>query len=208
MTETATPPVPVAAEKSDKRRAIADAAIRLIARCGLHGAPMSALAREAGVAAGTLYLYFSSKEAMINALYLEVLEERTRAITPAPDAPPPTSAREGLRNFWMPLARWHLDHPDRASLLNQCQASSILTADTRAEEQRRHALGMAQFDDAVAHGALRQMSLQVFWALAVGPVLILSQMRDTGEIEITEELLEATFDGVCRSVLPDSGARV
>jgi AcrR family transcriptional regulator len=202
MAETATAPVP--AEKSDKRQAISDAAIRLIARSGLHNTPMSALAREAGVAAGTLYLYFPSKEAMINALYLEVLEERTRAITPTPDAPQPASAREALRNFWMPLARWHLDHPDRASLLNQCQASSILSVDTREEEQRRHALGMAQFDDAVAHGALRRMSLQVFWALAVGPVLILSQMRDAGEIEITDELLEATFDGVCRSVLPDA----
>jgi len=196
---------PPATEKSDKRQAIADAAIRLIARTGLHNTPMSALAREAGVAAGTLYLYFPSKEAMINSLYLEILEERTRAITPQPDAPLPASARDGLRNFWMPLARWHLDHPDRASLLSQCQSSSILSADTREEEQRRHALGMAQFDDAVAHGAIRQMSLQVFWALAVGPIFILSQMRDTGEIVITDELLESTFDGVCRSVLPDVG---
>ena len=65
----------------DKREAILGAALRLIARSGLHDTPMSAVAREAGVAAGTLYLYFSSKDAMINALYLEVLEDRSRALT-------------------------------------------------------------------------------------------------------------------------------
>ena len=59
----------------DKREAILAAALRLIARLGLHAAPMSAVAREAGVAAGTLYLYFPSKDAMINALYLELLED-------------------------------------------------------------------------------------------------------------------------------------
>ena len=65
---------------ADKREAILAAALRLIARLGLHATPMSAVAREAGVAAGTLYLYFPSKEAMINALYLEVLEDRDRSM--------------------------------------------------------------------------------------------------------------------------------
>src|SRR5215213_8038804 len=64
----------------DKREAILTAALRLIARLGLHAAPMSAVAREAGVAAGTLYLYFPSKEAMINALYLDLLEDRARSM--------------------------------------------------------------------------------------------------------------------------------
>ena len=41
---------------------------------------MSAVAREAGVAVGTLYLYFPSKEAMINALYLDVLADRDRSL--------------------------------------------------------------------------------------------------------------------------------
>jgi hypothetical protein len=41
----------------------------------------------------------------------------------------------------------------------------------------------------------------VFWALVAGPIFVLAQMRDTGEIEITDALLDATFDGVCRSVV-------
>ncbi|HEV7991705.1 MAG TPA: TetR/AcrR family transcriptional regulator [Gemmatimonadaceae bacterium] len=185
----------------DKRQAILAAAIRLIARSGLHATPISAIAREAGVAAGTLYLYFPSKEAMINALYLEVLEERDRAIGVGGDVVAAVSAREGFWQFWQKLARWHLDFPEHANLLNQCQASSILTAETRDAEQRMHAEGMVHFDQAVARGTFRPISLQVFWALLAGPIFVLSQMRATGEIEITDDVLEATFDGVCRSVL-------
>ena len=186
---------------ADKRRAILDSAVRLIARSGLHNTPMSALARDAGVAAGTLYLYFPNKEAMINALYVDLLEERGRATAVDPSVAPRKS-REGFGLFWHRLARWHLEHPAKANLIHQCQASSILTEETRAIEQRMHADGLAHFDDAVARGAFRQMSVQLFWALIAGPIFVLAQMRDTGEIDITDALLDATFEGVWRSVVP------
>jgi TetR/AcrR family transcriptional regulator, repressor of fatR-cypB operon len=199
--------VPTTPPASDKRRAILAAALRIIARTGLHDAPISAVAREAGVAAGTLYLYFPSKEAMINALYLEVLADRDRAIAIEPESMPTIGdARDGFWRFWNALALWHLEHPDESSLLHQCQSSAILTAETRETELRRNAVGFAQFEDAVATGTLRQMSRQVFWALCAGPIFVLAQMRDSGELVITDDVLRSTFEGVCRSVLPNAGA--
>jgi AcrR family transcriptional regulator len=190
---------------SDKREAILAAALRLIARLGLHAAPMSAVAREAGVAAGTLYLYFSSKEAMINALYLEVLADRDRSM--ADDAAGARAegaiGRAGLWAFWQGLARWHLDHPEASSFLWQCKSSAILTDETREAERRMNAEGLANFEQAVAAGRLRALPLQVFWALVAGPIFLLAQMRDAGEMEITDDVLRETFDGVCRSVLPE-----
>jgi len=190
---------------ADKREAILAAALRLVARLGLHNAPMSAVAREAGVAAGTLYLYFPSKEAMINALYLELLEDRDRSMRPdsTGSAGPTPAARDGLWSFWHGLARWHLDRPEASNFAKQCQASGILTEETREIERRKHAEGLASFEQAVAMGYLRDMSLHVFWALAVGPITQLAQMSDARELEITDEVLRTTFDGVCLSVLPD-----
>jgi AcrR family transcriptional regulator len=191
---------------ADKREAILAAALRLVARLGLHNTPMSAVAREAGVAAGTLYLYFPSKEAMINALYLELLEDRDRSMRPDSAAPASAtpSAGEGLWSFWNGLARWHLDRPEASNFAEQCKASGILTEETREVERGQYAAGLASFEQAVAAGHLRAMSLHVFWALAVGPITQLTQMCAAGEIEVTEDVLRATFDGVCRSVLPDS----
>ena len=192
---------------SDKREAILAAALRIIARLGLHAAPMSAVAREAGVAAGTLYLYFPSKEAMINALYVDLLEDRDRSMRGAAERPANGAAkgREGLWSFWHGLARWHLDRPEASNFLQQCRASAILTEETREMERRQHAEGLVSFEGAVAAGQLRDLSIHVFWALAVGPIIQLAQMCDARELEVTDDVLRATFDGVCRSVLPERG---
>ena len=206
-TAAAVPARPVVRPVVDKRRAILDAALRLIARTGLHNTPMSALAREAGVAAGTLYLYFPSKEAMINALYLELLADRHRATmgdgaTPHEGAAAPADL---LWRSWHGLACWHLDRPDASNVIQQCRASGILSDATRAAEQRMDAEGFTQFEDATARRLLRPMPRQVFYALFAGPIASLVQMRDAGELEVTDAVLRATFDGVCRSVLPPGG---
>jgi hypothetical protein len=114
----------------------------------------------------------------------------------------PASARDGLWSFWHGLARWHLDRPDASNFAQQCKASGILTEETREAERRQHAAGLASFEQAVSAGQLRDISLHVFWALAVGPITQLAQMSDTREIAVTDDVLRATFDGVCRSVLP------
>jgi TetR/AcrR family transcriptional regulator, fatty acid metabolism regulator protein len=55
----------------DKRRQILDAAIRVFARQGFHATRVSDIADEAGVAYGLVYHYFSSKDEVLNELFLE-----------------------------------------------------------------------------------------------------------------------------------------
>jgi TetR/AcrR family transcriptional regulator, fatty acid metabolism regulator protein len=55
----------------DKRRVILDAAVRVFARRGFHHCRVSDVADEAGVAYGLVYHYFSSKEEILNTLFLE-----------------------------------------------------------------------------------------------------------------------------------------
>ncbi len=196
MTDTLTDPGEPGVTKADAIRA---ATLRLVARRGLHDAPISAIAREAGVAVGTAYLYFESKEALLNALYLELVGDRDRVGSdPADAALPP---RERLWRAWSSQARWHLENRDASSFIQQCEASGILTAETRAREVEMHAAGVASFAEAVRTRLLRDVPIQVFYALFMGPVLVLARMQESREIEITEEILRRTFDGVARAVL-------
>ncbi len=55
----------------DKRRMILDAAVRVFARQGFHTCRVSDIADEAGVAYGLVYHYFSSKEEILDTLFLE-----------------------------------------------------------------------------------------------------------------------------------------
>lgn len=101
--------------KAEKRERILQSAIKIFARKGFYNARISEIAREAGVADGTIYLYFKNKDEILITIFEETVGElikdfrqRLRAIT---------HPVEQIREF----ARLHLEivstHPDLASVL-------------------------------------------------------------------------------------------
>lgn len=75
----------------DKRRRILDAAVCVFARKGYFAARVSDVARKAGVADGTIYLYFRNKEDILVRLFDEVMSEHVararEAVRALPSAP-------------------------------------------------------------------------------------------------------------------------
>jgi|SRR5689334_20709696 TetR/AcrR family fatty acid metabolism transcriptional regulator len=94
-------------ERTDKRAAILRAAIDVFAGSGYFNAQVADVARAAGVAAGTVYLYFRSKDDLLVSIFertmKEAIDEGRRAIAPIGDP----IAR--LRT----IARVHLDRMSR-----------------------------------------------------------------------------------------------
>ncbi|HJS94871.1 MAG TPA: TetR/AcrR family transcriptional regulator [Solirubrobacteraceae bacterium] len=80
---------------TDKRRMILDAAMRVFARQGFHTCRVSDIADEAGVAYGLVYHYFSSKDEILDTLFLERWNVMLQAIAEADRSQP--SPREKLR---------------------------------------------------------------------------------------------------------------
>ncbi|MGI8714447.1 MAG: TetR/AcrR family transcriptional regulator, partial [Solirubrobacteraceae bacterium] len=68
---------------AEKRRVILDAAVRVFARQGFHTCRVSDIADEAGVAYGLVYHYFSSKEQILDTLFLERWDVMLAAIAEA-----------------------------------------------------------------------------------------------------------------------------
>jgi len=60
---------------ADKREAILRAAISVFAHNGYFNAKVADIAREAGVADGTVYLYFKSKEEILHSIFDRSVEE-------------------------------------------------------------------------------------------------------------------------------------
>jgi TetR/AcrR family fatty acid metabolism transcriptional regulator len=81
-------------ERVDKRARILEAAIHVFARHGYHGARVSDIAREAGIAYGLVYHYFRNKEEIL----ASVFEERWSAFVRVVEAiaSGPKSAHEKL----------------------------------------------------------------------------------------------------------------
>ena len=96
-------------EKPDKREEIVRAALALIAVHGFHGAPLAMIADRAGVATGTVYLYFESKDALIAEIYRE-LEDRIYHLIMEGYAPEKT-VRERFLHLGTALLRYFIDNP-------------------------------------------------------------------------------------------------
>src|SRR5919205_2807619 len=98
----ATATVRAVPERGDKRQAILRAAIDVFAARGFFNAQVADVARAAGVAAGTVYLYFRSKDDLLVSIFDRTMREwlaAGRAAVADFDDP-----RERLRR----LARGHL----------------------------------------------------------------------------------------------------
>ena len=71
---------PEASGDSAKRRQIIDGACRMFLSQGFDAASMGAIAREAGVSKGTLYVYFKSKEELFEAIVEEQCRQQAEQI--------------------------------------------------------------------------------------------------------------------------------
>lgn len=88
---------------SDKREAILRAAINVFARCGYFNSKVADIAREAGVADGTVYLYFKSKEEILHSIFDRSVEDALGAARKRVEQL--TDPREKLRQ----IALMHLE---------------------------------------------------------------------------------------------------
>jgi AcrR family transcriptional regulator len=120
----------VARPKSeDKRNAILDAATRLFAERGLTAAPTSEISKLAGVAEGTLFTYFQTKDDLINALYREIKLELADAMMS--DFPRKKSVGTRLRHVWDRWVNWGVANPEQQKVLAQLTVSEVLTKESR-----------------------------------------------------------------------------
>jgi TetR/AcrR family transcriptional regulator, fatty acid metabolism regulator protein len=94
----------------DKRRVILDAAVRVFARQGFHTCRVSDIADEAGVAYGLVYHYFSSKEEILDTLFLERWDVMLVAIAEADAAS--LRPREKLRAIASFIVDSYRHNPD------------------------------------------------------------------------------------------------
>lgn len=85
----------MASQKKEKYTQILDAAVKVFAENGFHRSQVSKIAKTAGVADGTIYLYFKRKEDILISLFREKLGELVAKFhTSLEEA---TGAKEALR---------------------------------------------------------------------------------------------------------------
>jgi AcrR family transcriptional regulator len=143
----------------------------MVAQHGFHGASMSAVATEAGVATGTAYTHYASKDELVLAAYIETKAQLAAAATAGIDAN--AHASERFRSLWVASYRHLAANPDHARFLLQVDDSPYRAA--------AHDAVLAGADPLVAQAAapdiaaqLVPLPLEVIYELGLAPAVRLA----------------------------------
>jgi AcrR family transcriptional regulator len=190
----------------NKKTAILEAALNLIAVHGFHGAPTSKIAREAGAGVGSIYRYFQSKEELIHELFKHLSEKASPDILMDFDPSAPIKEQFILLNRSMFL--YMIRNPKVFAFMEQYFNSPYgLThrRDTILNEQNNnkdsHPLH-AVLEKAKKNRIMKDLPLNILEALSFGPIHFLLRDIHAGLIEIDEKtinkIIEACWDSVKR----------
>jgi AcrR family transcriptional regulator len=138
----------------DKRKLILDAAIRVFAEHGYHGARVGDIAEDAGVAHGLLYHYFASKDDVLRTIFVEnwgQLIARFRAVEAATE--PAKEKLEGIAKIL--LRTWRNDPALVTVMVREVARSQQLQ--TQVEDVREaFAIVQRVIEEGQASGAFRR----------------------------------------------------
>jgi AcrR family transcriptional regulator len=181
----------------DRRNAILSAAARVIASQGLAAAATAVIAKEAGVSNGSVFVYFDTKAALLNDLYLALKAEMMAAAVAGLDTG--GEPREQVRRMWTQWLRWATASPHKRRALAQLEVADDITADSR---QTAHAAfsGIADLvNRSRADGPMRDVPLSFVLTLttAIAEATIDTVLREPAEAEAHSS---AGFDAVWRVI--------
>jgi AcrR family transcriptional regulator len=179
--------------KPDKREMIVHAALELIAEHGFHGAPMALIAERGGVAAGTIYRYFDSKDTLVNEIYREFEEKimvflQTGYSTALP-------IRERFIHLGTNLLRYFIANPLVFRFLEQFHNSPYGVAyrrDMILGQTGNDNVYKNLFEEGVARQAIKNFPAAALHALTFGPLLALARDHILGFVKLDDDLIELT----------------
>ncbi|WP_372873234.1 TetR/AcrR family transcriptional regulator [Shewanella sp.] len=116
---------------ADKRSQILNAALKLFNSQGFHGTSTASIAKAAGVATGTLFHHFATKEALLETLFLTVKTEFADALgaLKLPDG----ELQRQAKILWFAALDWAIANPDKQQFFQQFSLSVEIPLTLREE---------------------------------------------------------------------------
>ena len=149
-------------KSEDKRSAILAAAMRVIVTQGL-SAPTAVIAKEAGVANGTLFTYFETKTDLLNELYLDL--KRGMAAAALKGFSPEGESRKQYFQVWTNWMAWAVAHPKKRRALALLGVSDEITSKSRAAGHKAMAPMRELLERVHSSGAMRDAPTGLFMAM-------------------------------------------
>ncbi|GAB4341360.1 MAG: TetR/AcrR family transcriptional regulator [Calditrichia bacterium] len=177
---------------SDKRQAILKAALELFVERGFHNTPTSLIAKQAGVATGTLFHHFKNKEELINALYMETKTQMGQAIKQ--NFQNTGSLEERMRQLFKEIVKWGILNPKEYRFIQQFTNSPFITKLTRDKALNQFEYLTKIINELVNSGELKAIYPEFIEDFLEGVFkLAITHFRRHPD-KISEETIDRVFD--------------
>lgn len=178
----------------EKLRAIANATFTLVEQTGLSGLTMAAIAREAKLATGTLYVYFKSKEELLVALYEQAKTQTAASLMQGDDPSAPFRSR--FQRMWTNWLAHQLAHSAQVVFIEQYYNSPWFSETSRNLSARLIKGWVDLIETAKAQQILKDVPTPLLINSFGGSVRETANMLRSGSLAHTDAHLAMAF-GLC-----------
>ena len=163
----------------NKRKKIAEAAIRLIVDEGFAATSMHKIAKEAKVAASTIYLYFENKEDLLNKVYLMVKHHCSDTMRKNFDSQMPI--KEGVRVMYDNIIKYIEQNKLNSSFLERFENSALIKENTREEAMLNCQAQFELIERGSKEGVLKKAPLMTIGSFIFYPII--SKVRKANQYD-------------------------
>lgn len=190
-------------KSKDKRTALLSATLSLVNNGGIQGASMAKVAKVANVSPATIYLYFDSKQDLVNQLYLDVKASFATACFKEYDNN--LVVKSSFEQMWFNMSRFKLDHKEEASFLSQCDNTPMIDENTRQAGLLYLSPLFDLWAQGINEGIIKDISPYLLYAYSIYPLAFLMNMQNRGLCQLDEKALKEAFQAAWDSICEKKG---
>ncbi len=188
----------VQSDITDKKKAILKSTLELIKDNGFHGTPISMISKHAGVAAGTIYHYFPSKDAIILELYSCIKERMTGAMFN--EANSGKEYKQQFFNGWINLCKHFIENPCELIFIEQFNSSPYVKALSKKESKTSLGRFHEFFQAGMDKGFLKKMEYKLIASAVFGCITATAKYHISGRFDFEDadlcNVAKILWDGI------------
>jgi AcrR family transcriptional regulator len=178
----------------ERKEKFMEAALKLFAEKGVQNASTAAIAKEAGSAAGTLFLYFPTKQDLVDELVLQISSENAASVKS--NLSPDRSAHDTFWTIWQSYIRWFLEHEEAYRYIRQVMDSGLPVAEEVSQETAKNLdYFFAAIQKGLAGGAIKPYPAELIGGILYQDIVaVMNLIREQPDSAKQEEIIENGFD--------------
>ena len=182
----------------DKRKALLYATMELVNNHGFHDAPMAKIAKMAGVAPGTIYLYFENKDDLIHKLYLEVKHVFGQQAFSGYSGDMPV--KKGFQLIWKNIAGCTRKEIDFLKFIAQCENSPMISDKARSIAMKEFQPLLDLWKRGQDEGIIKPIPDFLLFAFTICPLYFMHSVSKGNVSSFSEQNWDEAFQAAWDSI--------